>query len=369
MTRPLRVELVVPTLHVGGMERLVIFMAGEFRNRGIDAGITVIEELGSLGVEASESGIPVTLVRTPGLLTNVKAPALTDHFRDRQLDVVHAHSGVWLKAARAARAAGIPGVIHTFHGVVENEAWHVNAMRRLASWATNDIVAVSESLKEVLNEKAGIPDDRIATIINGVDTRRFAPRPHLLSGSEPEGAFTVGHVARLDSIKNQEMLLRAFAQLKATVSRARLVIAGDGPMRATLEGLASSLEVTSSVQFAGEVRDTAPLYQTFDAFALSSVSEGTSMSILEAMASGVPVVATAVGGTPALVDGGRLALLVPSNDSEAMAKGLAQLAGDREKCETLAAAAREYTVQNYSSEAMLQRYIELYSRYANGARR
>lgn len=363
----LRVELVVPTLHVGGMERLVIFMAREFRSRGIDAGITVIEEVGSLGGEAAESGIPVTLVRTPGVLTNFIAPALRDHFRNRRLHVVHAHSGVWLKAARAARAARIPGVIHTFHGVVQDEAWHVNPMRRLASWSTDEIIAVSDSLKRILNEQAGVPNERIGVIINGVDTKRFAPRPRLVAGPNNAQVFTVGHVARLDPIKNQEMLLRAFAELRSTFPSARLVIAGDGPLRNTLEILASSLGLGSSVQFVGEVRDTAPLYQTFDAFALSSVSEGTSMSILEAMASGVPVVATAVGGTPALVEGGRLAMLVPSNDAGGMANALAQLASDRAKRESLAATARDYTVNNYSSDVMLQRYTELYSRFANEA--
>lgn len=366
MTR-LRVELVVPTLHVGGMERLVIFMAREFRHQGIDAGITVIEELGSLAEEAVDSGIPVTLVRTPGILTNFTAPALRDHFRNRRLHVVHAHSGVWLKAARAARAAGVPGVVHTFHGVVQDEAWHVNPMRRLASRCTDEIIAVSDSLKRVLNEQAGIPNERIGVVINGVDTRRFAPRTQLVSRMEHGQPFVVGHVARLDPIKNQEMLLRAFAELSSTLPSARLVIAGDGPLRNTLEALVSSLGLESTVNFAGEVKDTAALYQSFDAFALSSVSEGTSMSILEAMSSGVPVVATAVGGTPALVREGKLAMLVPSNDARGMARALAQLANDPAKRESLASTARVFTVNHYSSDVMLQRYTEIYSRFASEA--
>lgn len=369
MTRSLRAELVVPTLHVGGMERLVIFMAHELRGRGIDAGITVLEEIGSMGIEARESGVPVTLVRTPGTLTNVRAPALIEHFRSRRLDVVHAHSGVWLKAARAARAARVPGVIHTFHGIVEDEPWHVDILRRMASWATDDIVAVSESLKNVLIERARIPAERIDVIINGVDTQRFAPTPDLSRRIASSEDFVIGHVARLDSIKNQEMLLRAFALVKDSVTNAQLVIAGDGPMRSGLEELASSLQINAYVRFVGQVRDTAPLYHTFDAFALSSVSEGTSMSILEAMASGVPVVATAVGGTPALVGQGKLALLVPSNDHRAMATQLITLFNDSEKRQSLANAAREYTASNYSSDAMLQGYIKLYTKYANGVLR
>jgi glycosyltransferase involved in cell wall biosynthesis len=358
----LRVEMVTPTLHMGGMERLVVRMAHTFRERGLDAGITCLEDEGPLAEEARDRGVPVRLVPTPGLATNLRAPRLSAHFAQRRLHVVHAHSGVWLKAARAARAAGIPGVVHTFHGIVENEPWYIRQQRRAASWSTSDIVAVSESLRTVLMEQSGIPGHRISVIINGVDVDHFSP------GASKDGqGYVVGHVARLDPIKNQSMLLRAFGILRHSVPEARLVIAGAGPARVTLEALAKELGLESAVQFLGEVRDTAALYRTFDAFALSSISEGTSMSILEAMASGVPVVATAVGGTPALVRNGALAMLVPSQDPEALARALAALAAEPARRRALAGSARDFVVEHYSERAMLDRYAALYRRHASGA--
>jgi glycosyltransferase involved in cell wall biosynthesis len=364
----LRVEMVAPTLHMGGMERLVVRMAQAFRGRGIDVRITVIEHLGPLADEARDLGIPVTLVPTPGIWTNLRAPALTRHFANRRPHVVHAHSGVWLKSARAARAAGVKGVVHTFHGIVENEPWYVDQVRRAASWRTDDIVAVSDHLRGLLVERARIPAHRIEVIINGVDVRRFAPLPGTPSHDDND-RFVVGHVARLDPIKNQEMLLRAFELVRRRVGYARLVIAGDGPARVSLVQLAASLGLGESVTFLGEVRDTADLYRSFDVFALSSLSEGTSMSILEAMASGVPVVATAVGGTPALVQDGKLGVLVESGNADAMAHAISHLAEHRSAQRDLAARARAYTVAHYSEDTMLDRYASLYQRHLNPAPR
>lgn len=374
MQRPMpeiRVEMVTPTLHMGGMERLVVHMANAFRKRGVDAGVTVIEALGALAEEARDLGIPVTLVPTPGLWTNVRARALAEHFAARKPHVVHAHSGVWLKSVRAARAAGIPGVVHTFHGIVENEPWYVGPMRRAASWGTDDIVAVSDSLRTVLFKQAGIPAHRVDVIINGVDVQRFAPDRQSIASRSAGGAlapFLIGHVARLDPIKNQSMLLRAFDHVRRRVPGARLVIAGEGPARGKLEKVAAELGLAQAVSFLGEVRDTPTLYRDFDVFALSSISEGTSMSILEAMASGVPVVATAVGGTPALVRNGELAVLVPDGDAVAMADAIVELATNPQRRQTLGRAARAYTVDNYSEDAMLERYLTLYRRHANGVR-
>ena len=368
----LRVTMVTPTLHMGGMERLVVRMAQAYRERGVDASITVIEALGALADEARDLGIPVSLVPTPGVWTNMRAPALAEHFSSRRLHVVHAHSGVWLKAVRAARAARIPGVVHTFHGIVENEPWFLDYMRRAASWRTDSIVAVSESLRTVLVQQAGIRRERVDVIVNGVDVRRFTPEGRTRDGAEAGGGprpFVIGHVARLDPIKNQGLLLRALERLRQTVPGARLHIAGEGPARASLESLTSELGLNDMVSFLGEVRDTPALYRSFDVFALSSISEGTSMSILEAMASGVPVVATAVGGTPALVRDGELAVLVPGGDMDAMAGALGQLAGNPAKRKAIAETARAYTVANYSEDAMLQRYLNLYERHAQGESR
>lgn len=355
--------MVTPTLEMGGMERLIVSMAQAYRARGLDVQVTALESAGTLGDEARRLGIPVTVIPTPGLKTNLSAPALAAHFSRRQLDVVHAHSGVWLKAARAARAAGVPGVVHTFHGIVQNEPWYNDVLRRVAAWSTDRVVAVSESLAERLVQRCGISRARVEVVINGVDTTRFSPGERDAARASlgvEAGAFVVGHVARLDPIKNQAMLLRAFAEFHATAPESVLVLIGNGVMRASLEALAAQLNVQPWVRFAGEVTDAAPLYRAFDVFALSSVLEGTSMSILEAMATGIPVVATAVGGTPALTRQGQLARQVPHDDAPAMARAFRELRDDATGRASLADASLDVVRSTYSEQAMLDRYLAIY---------
>jgi glycosyltransferase involved in cell wall biosynthesis len=218
-------------------------------------------------------------------------------------------------------------------------------------------------LRRHLVERTGIPSEKVVMLVNGIDVRRFAPsgRRSLLRtklGIAPD-VPVIGCVARLDPVKNHPMLLRAFKRLLAELPTARLLFVGEGPLGSQLQVEASHMNLSGSVSFVGSVADTALIYREFDVFALGSLSEGTSISILEALASGVPVVATAVGGNTALLapDCG---LLVPSDDDTRMAEAIVRVLRDGDLSNALARRGRARVVSGYSSSSMVSAYERLY---------
>jgi glycosyltransferase involved in cell wall biosynthesis len=367
-SRPLTVEMVLPSLDPGGQELVVARLAKELAARGHDVGVTLTMEEGSLAEGLRRAGHDVALVPTPGLRTNWRSESLINRFRARRPDVVHVHSGVWLKAARAARAAGVRRVIHTVHGLLDREPWHGEILKRLAARHTDVVVAVSEPLRRYLLEVVHLERHHVVTVLNGIDTVEFRPGERVGELRRRLGireqAIVIGHVARLAPIKNQILLLDAFAALRARVPEVTLVIVGDGPERPALEARARELALGGSVHMIGEVSDTAPIYREFDLFVLSSRAEGTSMSILEALASGVCVVATAVGGNPALLRNGDCGILIPSDDVTALADALFQIVDNPARRRSLAEAGRRHVELSYSASSVVDRYVELYNQHA-----
>jgi glycosyltransferase involved in cell wall biosynthesis len=363
-TRPLRVEMVLPSLEPGGQELVVYRLAKELRARGHDVGITVTMEEGSLAAPLRDAGHDIALVHAPGLKTNWRAPSLIARFAQRRPDVVHVHSGVWLKAARAARAAGTRRVIHTVHGLLDREPWYGDTLKRLAARATDVVVAVSDPLHRYLVDDVRLQPAQVVTVINGVDTSVFRPgnkvgalRQQLGIGAD---AIVVGHVARLAPIKNQLLLIDAFAAFRRRVETAHLVIVGDGPERASLEQRIRDLSLEASAHLVGTFDDTAPLYREFDIFVLCSRAEGTSMSILESMASGVSVIATEVGGNPALLDNGSCGVLIPSENQSALVEALVRLTTNETERAAFARAGRRRAESTYSEAKVVDRYVDLY---------
>lgn len=362
--RALRVEMILPTLTTAGMEVMASRLTRGLAARGHDVGITCIESGGPIADALRGEGYRISLVPTPGLSTNLRAPALERCLRQRAPDVVHVHSGAWAKGAHAAKRASVPRVIHTEHGLLDHEPWYSALLKWWAARHTNAIASVSEPLHRYLTESVKLDPGKVTTILNGVDTERFAPTPRTgvvrNLAAVSHDALIVGHVAGLKPVKDQLLLIDAFARVHAAVPQAQLVIAGDGALRPLLEARARDLGVSGVVHLIGEVGDTAPVYCDFDLFVLSSKAEGTSMSILESMASGVAVVATAVGGTPDLLADGRCGVLVPPGDRDALAGALIRLLRDERARHELGVAGRARVVERYSEEAMIDAYEALY---------
>lgn len=355
------------SMATGGIETLIVDMARALRTLGFASTVAVFEGGGSLERRLGELGVAVhPLGKREGL-----DPRLV--FRLRRLiaraavDVVHSHNfSTWLYTALALRGlTRSVRHVHTEHSNVEFRArryW----LERLLGRMTTYTVAVSAAVRDTMIGDIGIPPDRVRLIYNGIDTRRFAPdaarresmRQALGVGSD---GVVIGMVARLAAVKDHATLIGAFARLQRSCARpVQLVLVGEGPERAALEREIAAHGIGADVRLAGEQHNTHDWLRAFDIYALSSISEGMNLTLLEAMSSGLPVVATDVGGNPEIVRDGETGSLVPARDAEAMAETLSRLVEFETLRARMGAAGRRRVEECFSQESMLQAYVELY---------
>jgi glycosyltransferase involved in cell wall biosynthesis len=364
----MKVEMVVHGLIAAGMEMVVVQLTRGLASRGHDVGVTCIEFEGTLGRSLRNEGFRVSLVPTPGIAPIFFPRKLGRWLRDLRPDVVHIHSGAWIKAARAASWAGVPRVVFTLHGLEGDEPWHESVLNRWAARTTDAIAVVSRPLVDHL---AGIDQRKIHVVPNGVDTGRFSPTPDQATCRRavglPVDALIVGHVARLSPVKNQRFLIDAFSRILAGRPDAFLVLVGDGPLRQDLVQFSHQLGAADRILFLGERSDLPDLFRSFDVFVLPSLLEGTSMSILEAMASGLPVVASAVGGTPDLLAPGECGVLFDSGDTDAFVLAVNELLASDRMRQDLGMKARRRAEAAFSEQGVISRYEALYERHARPA--
>ena len=228
-------------------------------------------------------------------------------------------------------------------------------MRRFLLPSASAVAVPSRNLQDVATRLWRQPADKVVFLPNGVDLDRFHPQP------EQERPVVVGHVAHLRAEKNQGLLLKAFA---AAPSRgaARLQIVGDGDQRGALEALTQQLGIHQLVDFLGSVEDTAPVYREMDVFALSSDTEQMPLTVLEAMASGLPVVSTDVGDVRAMVGEGNRGLMSPVADVQGLAANLERMITDAAARRQIGAGNRTHCEAEYAKGACYQAWIDFYAR-------
>ena len=287
-------------------------------------------------------------------------------------NVVHTRNLPALDMLVPAAAAGVRRLIHSEHGLELVEFGGSNAkynfLRRLSRLLVEHYVCVSPDLAMWMQHKVGVPQHRISVICNGVDTERFAPGPRntalLPADFAPPGAFVIGTIGRLEAVKDQVSLVRAFLNvLEARPDlrqRLRLMIIGDGRLRAEIEGMLAAAGASALAWLPGMRSDTPELYRLMDIFVLPSLGEGISNTLLEAMASGVPTVATRVGGNRGLVVEGETGLLVPPADPDVLAAALLSYARDSVRALAHGRAGRARALREFSMDAMVRSYAQIY---------
>ncbi len=387
-TRPLGVAHVVLSLDVGGLERLVIDLARQGARLGQRTAVVCLERPGALADDARAAGAEVRCVsKLPGLRPGIIAP-LVRIFGELKTDVVHTHQiGALLYAGPAARRAGIRAVIHTEHGkhyARRRTRW----MGRLAGRYAQRFCCVSNDICEAVRAMKVVPAAKLVVVPNGIDVERFRrqrtgdgeqaaerildsgfglqggdvalSRPHSFAFQPPAPSLTIGTIGRLNEIKRQDVLLRAFARLAANRPEARLLLVGDGPMRGELERLADALGIRERTHFAGYQAAPEVYLQRMDVFALTSRSEGMPLSILEAWAAGLPVVGSAVGGVPELIEDGVTGKLFASGDDAQLAEILETLCADPPLRIRLAEAGLSRVQRDLSLTRMAAEYERVY---------
>lgn len=373
-TRPLVVHL-VHRFDTGGLENGIVNLINGMPAQAFRHAVVALTEVAPAFAQRIKAPDVLfhSLHKPPGQGARI-FPALYTLLRTWRPAILHSRNLAPLECQSVAWAAGVPVRIHGEHGRDIDDP-HGNSrrhrwMRRLYGVPVQQWIALSGELATYLEAGVGVPASRIRVICNGVDTARFsaaasaAPRPAQRPEFNDPDAFVIGTVGRMQPIKAQTLLVQAFVealrQQPQLQSRLRLVLVGDGPLRGECQALLEQAGLTHLAWLPGERADVPEVMKGFDVFALPSLAEGISNTILEAMASGLPVLATAVGGNAELVDAGRTGVLVEPGNAQAMAQAIIALASDPAAARAMGEAGRRRAEQSFSLPGMVAAYQQLY---------
>jgi len=362
MTSAIGVGFVVHVMQMAGAERLVVETIRRLGSR-IRPTVFCLDGQGSLGAELERGGIDVVVLgRRPGLDLGVGI-RLAQEIRRRQVHVVHAHQ--YTPFFYAALAKLRPGcrfkLILTEHGRHYPDLVSIKRRlgnRLLLARLADRINAVCAFSADALAVKDGFPRDRIETISNGIDLAEY-DEASAATGLPPGRRF-ITTIARFHPVKDHATLIRAFAKIAGRFPDVDLLLAGEGPLKHDLESLAATLKVTDRVRFLGVRRDVPALLKATTVFALTSVSEGASLTVLEAMAAARPIVLTDVGGNPELVRQGVDGVLAPRGDVDGIAQAFASLLSDSTLAGRLGESASQRVRREFLLDRTIERYYELY---------
>jgi glycosyltransferase involved in cell wall biosynthesis len=361
------------TLQVGGAEVLAARLARQLRDRYRFV-FACLDELGTLGAELRAEGFPVTVLeRRPGLDWRCSL-RLAELLRREQVEVVQAHQYTPFFYALTARLlCRRPALLFTEHGRHQPDYPRRKRMlfNRLFLERRDRVVAVGEAVRRALITNEGLPAERVAVIYNGIDLTRY-------EGVGPEraavrleigvdaNAFLLIQVARLDYLKDHATAVRTLERVVRQRPEARLVLVGDGPERQKIAQLVDELGLGGHVRFLGQRGDVPRLLRAAEVFLLTSISEGIPLTIIEALAAGLPVVATRVGGMTEIVEEGQTALLAPAGDGAALAEHVLRLAAQPALRAALAERGRAVAVAKFSEPQMHAGYVRLYQEMMGG---
>jgi glycosyltransferase involved in cell wall biosynthesis/peptidoglycan/xylan/chitin deacetylase (PgdA/CDA1 family) len=358
----MRILELLDTLDTGGAERMASSLALKMQAEGNSVHIVCLREKGAMPVSEDRfdrAGVALLEYRKTDGFSPRAVLRLAGYLRKHKIEVVHSHNPlVHHYAVAAARLAGVPAVVNTLHGIdtLRMPKW-AQALFRASCALGHGVVHVSGAVKDAFSREVLELGERSLVIRNGIelgDLVKITPR-------RLDGLFVFGSIGRLAPVKDQRSLLTAFSRVHSEFPHCRLEILGSGELEAELKQLAVDLGIAAEVTFHGWSPDIAAFLRRWDVFALSSRSEGLPLTLLEAMAAGLPVVATAVGGIPELVNRSRAGWLCPPRDPEKLAAQMrnALLADDlREKGNH----ARQDVLAHHSVEQMTREYLNLFSR-------
>lgn len=362
-----RVLHIIQSLNYGGMERLLFEMLRRANPDQFEHHVLNLQFVGRFGEGLSEYA-SVSVASPMGRGSFLYPRSLARDVAAIAPDVVHTHSGVWFKASLAARMAGVPWLVHTEHGRPLPDTLLGRYWDRTASRRTNVVVAVSKTVSDLLKDRVGVRADRVRIVHNGVDTDRFCPQPddgrfRAALGLAPDVPI-IGSIGRLEPIKGYEVMVEAFALLRRGWRHPPapvLVVAGDGSQRRTLVEQSRAAGMADHIIWLGWRDDIHHLHAAFSIFTMSSHSEGTSVSLLEAMSAAVCPVVTNVGGNAHVLGDALQSCLVPQNNPQALARAWEELLQDASPRLACGRAGRARVVASFGIDAMVRAYERLYA--------
>jgi glycosyltransferase involved in cell wall biosynthesis len=366
---PLKILYVALDMDLGGLQRIVHLLIEGLDRRRFEPVLCCFDRGGVFYDALRAEGIPGRILhRRPGPFDAALLCNLIRYVRENRIDVIHSQNACALYAGLAGLLTGVP-VIHTDHGRLVPDKRSAIWEDWLASHCLHAIVGVSEELTAYLNSHLGIAAKKLKTIINGVDTDRFVPvtreQKNALRAKNGLASddLVLGTVCRFDQIKNLPFMISSMPEIVKRVPQAKLVLVGEGPIRQSLEEMIQALGMTRYIVIWPRREDIEQVMPQFDVYVCTSLSEGTSMTILEAMACGLPVVASAVGGNRSLIDstGGFLFSL---NDIEAYVSNAVSLLLDPVRTASMGAQSRSRAERMYPLSRTVDQYQALYAHCA-----
>ena len=349
----LRVAHVTQGLDLGGSEKLLVEFARHADRQRFELLFISLGDRGVLTKDVESLGWPVMPLNVPSGLRPELVLRLARWLRCQRIDVVHTHDDrQLLYGALAARLARVPRVIHTRHGRSLGLSPRQQRLVALAARRIHRFVCVSRDAAR-LSARQGIPRQKLCIIWNGIDLDRFS-----FTGLHPDGPAVL--VARLSPEKDIGTLIEAARLMVRREPSFRLEIAGDGTCLTELQDWTRRLGLEDRVRFLGATHFVHGVLSRARLFVLSSISEGVSLTLLEAMATGLPVVATDVGGNPEVVSHGETGLLVAPRDPAALARAIWRVWSDRNLGRELGAAGRRRVEKHFEVRRMVAQYEKLY---------
>jgi glycosyltransferase involved in cell wall biosynthesis len=367
MSKIKRIAFVTNCLEMGGIEKLILEISRELDKNKFLPFIYVFQDNGKLKREFENENIPVFVVSKKRGLAWTLPFKLGNLFKEHEISLINTHNqGPWLYGVIASFLTGIP-LLHTEHttmAYLPKKASRWKYIEWLLALFTKKITTVSKSVADYMVKEEKINNRKIKVIYNGIDPKRYAINIDTAlkkkDFSIKESEFVIGNIASLSSKKDQNTLLRAFSLVIQMLPNVRLLIAGDGPLRAELNNLTKNLGIEEKVSFLGNRMDVPELLKILDVFVLSSIMEGFPIVLIEAMAAGVPIVATNVDGNSESVIHNQTGFIVKPKNVTDMANAIFQILSNKEKAMQMGETGTKRVIDLFTFDKMILEYEKTY---------
>jgi len=351
----------------GGTQQVIRQLVQNLDSSEFHCEITCIDgQVGALGEQLQSDGLGISVLRRkPGFdLTLLKD--IRKIIKIKKFDIIHCHQYTpYVYGFLASRFTGTK-LVFTEHGRFHPDtySWKRRIINQVFGRLTDSIVAISAATRQALVRYEWFSEKQIDVIYNGIQPSETIEKKNKIREQLgiPDNAIVFGTIARFDPIKNIPMMIEGLRNLRSTSDNAYLLLVGDGPERAILERLVEKFGISQSVIFTGFQKDTAKYMSIIDVYLLTSFSEGTSMTLLEAMSSATCSIVTAVGGNIELIENEVNGIVIESQDTKALSSWMLALAHDPKKREQLGNSAAEKFIYGYTTEIMIKRYSAIYQK-------
>ena len=346
------------SLDIGGLEILLLEFLKALNRVKFNPSVCVLQEKGELITEIRRLGIPVYVIsKKPGIDYTLPFKLLK-LIKDKNIHIVHTHNSTpWLYAGLAVKMLKRVHLVHTKHSNLDARRKRLLKAESYLAKRTDYIIADAQDVFQFMMNKQAIPASKIKVIFNGIDIKKFAS---LKRAENKEGKKTIGIIGRLVPVKDHITLLSAFKIVSQKLNAVELFIIGDGQLKENLIKYCQENGLNEKVKFLGARRDIPELMQQIDSLVLTSLNEGLSITLLEAMAAGLPVIATNVGGNPEIVKDNETGFLVPPKNPKLLAEKIITLLSDQKLANGMAEKGRKRAKEYFSIEKMVRSYEQLY---------